>query len=119
MAERGPGRPLGSVNRLASQWSSYIQSQYGSPLDIAAAVGAMSLAEIAEKLGCDRVTAAELRLKCWEFTARYTHQEMPRDVAVDAAVEGDGGLAAFLAPAVAMAIVAKATDSEDDPPSDC
>ena len=72
-------------------WAAYISAAYGSPLDIAARTGGMSLAEIANEVGCDLITAQKLRQTSWEFTAKYTHSEMPRAVAVEAAVEDESG----------------------------
>src|SRR5579862_4035687 len=89
MAFRSPGRPLGSVNKQTAQWAAYLNDQYGSPLEIAARTGAMSLREIADEVDCDLATAAKLRRQSWEFTAKYTHAEMPRAVAVDASVQGE------------------------------
>jgi hypothetical protein len=114
MSDRGPGRPPGSINRLTQQWSAYINAAYGSPLDIAARAGAMSPAEIANEVGCDLITAQKLRQTSWEFTAKYTHSEMPRAVAVEAAVADTTGLLPqFLAPAF-LAALASATALHDD-----
>lgn len=115
MSDRRPGRPPGSINRLTQQWSAYINATYGSPLDIAARTGGMSVREIANEVGCDLITAQKLRQTSWEFTAKYTHSEMPRAVAMEAAIEDAGGiLQQFLAPGFLAAIAAGTVLEEDD-----
>jgi hypothetical protein len=115
MSDRGPGRPPGSLNRLTQQWSAYINAAYGSPLDIAARTGGMPLAEIAKEVGCDLITAQKLRQTSWEFTAKYTHSEMPRAVAVEAAVEdATGTLPRFFAPAFLAGVAAGTVLHSDD-----
>jgi hypothetical protein len=108
---------------LTQQWSAYINAVYGSPLDIAARTGGMSLTEIANEVGCDLIIAQKLRQTSWEFTAKHTHSEMPRAVAMDAAVEDtNGALQQFFAPAFLATVTAGAALLENgiagSPPED-
>jgi len=109
MPSRGPGRPVGSLNRETVQWSRYVKSAYGSPLENQARIMAMSIPEIARELGCSREEAMARWLRCTEFVLGYTHSEMPRAVAVDV-VDGVGGLTDFFAAQVAGALVAQAQE---------
>jgi hypothetical protein len=116
---RGPGRPLGSLNQTTVQWASYLSDTYGSPLEIAARTGAMTVAAIAAEVGCDPATAAKLRLRSWEFTAKYTHPEMPRAIEVDAVVdEPFDQLSRFFPPAFAATLLAAQADAEDNASGD-
>lgn len=111
MAQRG--RPPGSVNRTTAQWSAYIKTAYGSPLDEPARMSGMSIPDLARELGCTRSEAAEFQLQCMEFVLSYTHSEMPRAVMVDATVAGDTGpLASFFTPALVAAVGAAAAAKE-------
>src|SRR5262249_35431097 len=118
MPRRSPGRPPGSVNRSTAQWAAYIKTTYGSPLDEAARMCGMSIADLARALGCTRLEAAEFHLQGLEFALAYTHAEMPRAVAVDAVIAGgsEASLAMFLAPAVAVAVTADNPPSDDESP---
>ena len=95
-----------------------VSNKSSSDPEIAARTGAMSVREIAAEVGCDLATAARLRRVSWEFTAKYTHSEMPRAVALDAAVEGDGDnvFARLFAPAFAAELVARQARDEGDGP---
>ena len=107
MPPRGRGRPPGSLNRSTLQWANYLNSSYGPPLQQMMRFARLPIRAIAAELGCSAEEAAEFKLECIERMLPYTHSEMPRAVDVTIAEGGDAGLAAFFAPSVVMAMMAK------------
>lgn len=79
---RRAGRPAGSPNKNTEIVRAWLLSQFGDPVARLAAMAAMPIAEIAERLKCDPLKAAELWRDLQKDVAEYTHQKMPAKVEV-------------------------------------
>ena len=110
---RGPGRPPGSLNRSTLQWANHLNASYGPPLQQMMRFAGLPIRAIAAELGCSAEEAAEFKLECIERMLPYTHSEMPRAVDVTIAEGADAGLAAFFAPGVVMAMLAKENQPDE------
>ncbi len=78
---RGPGRPAGSRNKRTEAWTSFLLSNYRSPLEALAQIVAARVEDLAARLDCKRVEAFKLQIMAAKELAPYLHQKQP--VALD------------------------------------
>lgn len=94
-ARRGPGRPPGAKNKRTTEWLSYLEHRYPSPLVTLAEMRSRPTAQLAEELGCKPMEAAALQVRCADIEAPYWHGKKP----VDVRIEGTRPMLAMVDPA--------------------
>lgn len=78
---KGKGRPPGSPNRSTVQLQKLLLAKgYRDPAEFMAALQSMDTKELAEKLSCGKLEAAQLQLRAAERLMPYFHQAMPQAV---------------------------------------
>jgi hypothetical protein len=82
----GTGRPVGALNKRATDLASYVHRRYGSPLEHAARFAVQPLTVIARDIGGSRLDAWYARHAALEFLARYVIPQQPKPVLVAARV---------------------------------
>lgn len=78
---RGPGRPLGSRNKRTVDWTDFLLSRYGSPLEVLAQIATRSVAELQRQLRCSALEAFQEKRHAAVALLPYLHQRQA--VAVD------------------------------------
>ncbi len=113
-APRGPGRPVGALNRKTRVLGDYLAAMGCEPALILARAATRSIDETVKELGCTKLEAEEMRLDAAESLMPYVHGKMPTEqlqsderlpmLVIEGvakavqAVEGSGGAAFFARP---------------------
>jgi hypothetical protein len=86
-APRGRGRPAGAGNKRREEVRNYLLSRYAHPLEVLAQTYSRPADVLAAELGCKKIEAAALQIRCAVELAPYVEGKMP--VAIDLTAKSD------------------------------
>ena len=83
LARRRPGRPVGARNRRSEDSARLAVEKFGDPIWHGLALATMPTEELALRLGCTPLEAAELQQRERSIVLPYIHARRPQAVNVD------------------------------------
>lgn len=81
--KRGRGRPPGSKNKRAEDWSDYILTQYRSPLILFAETYSRTIDSLKKELHCTAKEAFMIQMDAATRLAPYIHQKLPQAIEIE------------------------------------